>query len=631
MPSYTRYLAVALASASSLVTPLIAQSHSDRPARFESRMFRFDPAHSGVAETEGVPTFGGVAWTFETEGPVRSTPALGGGVLYFGSGDGSLYAVRADDGSLRWRFHAGAPVLSSPAITDRVVIFGDRNNTVRALDRADGHVVWEMRTGRDADLPWGLEGWDYVTASPVLVSAPGGGTYAVFGGGDGDVHAVDAETGEVAWRFETTQRIRSTPAVAGDLVYFGGGDGVVYALELASGKERWRHTTTGAGLDAADFGFDRRQIQASPAVVDGTVYLGSRDASLYALDAQAGEVRWHREDGSAWVVGSAAVAGGRLFNGRSSSGRFRAVDIQSGAEEWVVNTGGTVFSSPVLVGDVVYVGSGSAFLYALQAETGAVRWRFVTGGPIHSSPVVADGRVYIGSDDGSVYAIKGGSLAKPHLAVFFDDSLKSRSAWGSAPGHQVVRDYFQRRGYSALDASGLAEFMKARAADRAPSAIVFGMDALPKDVAESAADTVLIRKYLRAGGKVVWMGYPPFALARDSAGAFLGLDHEGAGAFTGVDLTPWNTDSYYARPTPTGQEWGLERWAMVNPSAEAASVDVVLARDEFGGAAAWVKTFGGPPGTGFVFVPATTDPRRLDEIRRVAEYGLMQETQSYRR
>ena len=166
----TRLLAVAL-SAAAAITPLNAQSHAASPAGFESRMFRFDPTHSGVVETEGVPTFGGVAWAFETDGPVRSTPALGGGVLYFGSGDGGLYAVRANDGSLRWRFDAGAAVLSSPAITDRVVIFGDRANAVRALDRADGHLVWELRTGADRKLPWGLEGWDYLTASPVLASA----------------------------------------------------------------------------------------------------------------------------------------------------------------------------------------------------------------------------------------------------------------------------------------------------------------------------------------------------------------------------------------------------------------------------------------------------------------------------
>ena len=70
-------------------------------------------------------------------------------------------------------------------------------------------------------------------------------------------------------------------------------------------------------------------------------------------------------------------------------------------------------------------------------------------------------------------------------------------------------------------------------------------------------------------------------------------------------------------------EVGLERWSMVNPVATMQSVDVVLARDELGTATAWVKTFGGPPGTGFVYLPATTERARLDEVRRVAEYGLM--------
>jgi outer membrane protein assembly factor BamB len=586
----------------------------------ESRMFRADASHTGSVATRGVEALGGIAWRFETGGPVRSTPALAGGVLYFGSSDGHLYAVNAADGEPRWTYEASAPVTSSPAVTGRAVIFGDRANVFYALDRRDGDLLWSRETGPDRPLPWGWEGWDYLSASPVLVPDRG---LALFGSGDGTLYAVDAGSGEDRWRFETDRRIRSTPAVANDLVYFGGGDGVFYALDLDSGEARWTFETTGIGLNAADFGFDRTQIQGSAAVASGTVYFGSRDASLYALDAATGQLKWHREDGTAWVVGSPALHDGLLFNGRSSGGRFRSIDAATGDERWVMTTRGLVFSSPTVVGDLVYVGSGGGAIYALEAATGAVRWSFATDGDIHSSPVVADGRVYFGSDDGFMYALEAGDGPTPRLAVFWDDSLADQAIWGGQPGHRSATEYFERHGYEQLEAPGLAAFFEEGIRDGAPGVVVFGMDALPASVAAEPSDTTLLRRYLNAGGKVVWLGLPPLVVTRDEAGVFTGIDRDRPGALLGVDWSEWNTDKYHVTPTEDGRRWGLSEWSVASPATGPTAVDVVLALDELNRAAAWVREYGGPPGTGFVFLPASTDSRHLDDIRRVAEAGLI--------
>ncbi|MCU1652868.1 MAG: PGF-pre-PGF protein [Pseudonocardia sp.] len=57
-----------------------------------------------------------------------------------------------------------------------------------------------------------------------------------------------------------------------DTVYVGSYDQKVYALDAATGTERWTHTTGS-------------RVFSSPAVVGGTVYVGSNDHTLYALDA----------------------------------------------------------------------------------------------------------------------------------------------------------------------------------------------------------------------------------------------------------------------------------------------------------------------------------------------------------
>jgi outer membrane protein assembly factor BamB len=64
-----------------------------------------------------------------------------------------------------------------------------------------------------------------------------------------------------------------------------------------------------------------------------------------------------------------------------------------------------VISSPLVVGDVVYVGSTDGSLYAVNRAGGTQRWKFDTKGPISSSPAFHNGTVYVLSTDGLVYAV----------------------------------------------------------------------------------------------------------------------------------------------------------------------------------------------------------------------------------
>ncbi|MEQ8330933.1 MAG: PQQ-binding-like beta-propeller repeat protein [Longimicrobiales bacterium] len=578
--------------------------------------FRGGPDHTGVVDTRGVERLGGLAWAFETDGPVRGSPTVADGVVHVGSTDGRLYALDAVDGSLRWSYEAGAPLGGAPLVTESLVVVAARGNAIHAVDRRTGRRAWRVATGPDLPLAWGHEGWDYLLPSPVLA----GGTVLV-GSGDGHLYALDPATGAERWRFRTGGRIRGAPAVADGVAYVGSGDGVVYGVRVGDGRETWRFETAGMDMDAADFGFDRTQIQASPAVVDGTLYIGSRDASLYAIDLADGRTRWTFEDGSAWVVASAAVHDGRVFSGRSSGGRFRAIDAAAGTELWVHETGGLVFSSATVVDGTVYVGSGGGRLLAYDAATGAVRWSLATDGPIVSSPAVWEGRVYVGSDDGTVYAVKAAEGPAPRLAVFYAEGQNSWFGYG--PGHRRLTTHFENAGYELLDAAGLEAFLAERIADRAPSVVVFGIDGIPEPVA-SAADPAgsLLRRYLDAGGKVVWPGFPPLAASWNAEGRPTGFDRARPTTLLGVDHSAWDTDTYGVTITPEGMRWGLATPFLGSPYVAVDEASVVLAQDELGRAAAWVRSFGGPVGTGWVVVPATTHPDRLREMRLVAEYGI---------
>jgi outer membrane protein assembly factor BamB len=582
--------------------------------------FRTGSGRGGV-ETAGVERLGGLAWRFGTGGTVRSSPTLAGGVVYFGSGDGALYALDARTGDRLWQHRVGEAVGGTPLVTIDRVVFTDRANRVHAVDRASGEPLWRVETGPDLPLRWGWEGWDYLLPSPSLSE----GTVLV-GSGDGHLYALDLHDGRVLWRFRTEGRVRSTPVVHEGVAYVGSGDGVVYGVSVEDGREVWRFETAGIGMDARDFGFDRTQIQSSPAIADGTLYVGSRDASLYAVDLAGRRPRWTFEEGTAWVVASPVVRGTRVFSGRSSAGTVRALDRATGEERWAVETGGLVFASPVVVGGTVYVASESGTVLALNATDGTERWRYRLGAGSVSTPAVWQGRLYVGSDDGFLYALEAAEGPQPRAAIYWDDAMAERSSWGRQESHRRVTTWFERRGYESLDTAGLRAFLDARVADGVPSVVVFGMDGLPPTVAgPEDPEGSLLRRYLDGGGKVVWLSpVPPLALVRgEEDPGRVDLDRARTSGLLGVDHAPWNGDLYGVRVTPAGRRWGLETRWVGEPWLDRSEPVTALATNELGGISAWVKGYGGPPGSGFVAVGRAVDPRRYEEIRRVAEYGVL--------
>jgi hypothetical protein len=388
------------------------------------------------------------------------------------------------------------------------------------------------------------------------------------------------------------------------------------------------YATEGSSIDSGEAGFDRKTLQSSTAVAGGAVFFGSRDGHVYAVNARDGTLLWRFDHQVSWVVTSPAVAGGLVYAG-SSDGKFvHALAAESGKEVWRTDVGNRVFASPTVAGETVYVGTHGGTFVALDRFTGEGRWRYGLGAGINSSPVVADGVVYFGSDDGNLYALRAASGEAPIAAVFWDEESVKRSL---IPEHEKVRDHLAGRGFRVLDAAALAPFLEERIDDGVPSVIVFATDALPVSVAAEDLEASLFRRYLEAGGKFVWIGAQPFLVKRDpETGAFAGLDREAARLLTGVDHGRMNFDAYGARPTEEGRSWGLVDGWLGWPGVDPSEVTAVLAYDDSGGAAAWVKSYGGVEGTGFVmFGPGREgglDRAALEQIRAVAEYGILRDT-----
>ncbi|WP_149827664.1 PQQ-binding-like beta-propeller repeat protein [Streptomyces tailanensis] len=233
------------------------------------------------------------------------------------------------------------------------------------------------------------------------VAAVGAGTYLLGRGNQDDPDkGADNDTlndpsgvpspGSPRWKYGTGGPVAPALLAAGGLVYAGSRDGTMYALDAETGKPRWAFGT-GNG------------VYTCPAVAGGVAYFGSADYHLYAVDVKTGDQRWQFSAGGE-VNSSPVVAGGVVYVG-SDDGNLYAVDARSGDRKWTFAAQGRIRSSPVVAWNKVYVGSEDSRLHAVDVATGEPRWSFKTGGDVKSSPAVADRTVYVGSYDGNLYAV----------------------------------------------------------------------------------------------------------------------------------------------------------------------------------------------------------------------------------
>jgi outer membrane protein assembly factor BamB len=174
-----------------------------------------------------------------------------------------------------------------------------------------------------------------------------------------------------------------------------------------------------SGLDMTWSFTSGSDIDSSPTVANGVVYIGSYDDNVYALKAATGTELWNFTTGDS-VASSPAVANGTVYVG-SSDGNIYALNATTGAKLWSFPTGAPIFaSSPAVANGVVYIGSDDNNIYALNATTGTRLWSFPTGADIAaSSPAVANGMVYIGCEDYNLYAfsLASGTAATRRPAV----------------------------------------------------------------------------------------------------------------------------------------------------------------------------------------------------------------------
>ena len=264
---------------------------------------------------------GRVLWTVGRARGALHPPALdpgagrSGAVVFTegtGASDSGLVAIDMSTRRQLWRLGLRAADGGAPTIDRGTVFFGGGDGFIYAIDLMSGRVRWKTAVTGQVDV------------SPAVA---GGRVFAVAeesNSGRATLYAVDAESGKTAWTYSPPVFALgvTSPTVAGGAVYQGFGDLSVRALDWGTGSLRWSERVRNS--------FSRL---SSPAFSGGDLYISDRAGGLYRLDGHTGDRVWDYQFASRATRGAPLVTSGTAYLGMDD-GTVAGVDVSSGRLSW---------------------------------------------------------------------------------------------------------------------------------------------------------------------------------------------------------------------------------------------------------------------------------------------------------
>ena len=243
---------------------------------------------------------GRLIWKFKTEGVVHASPVISDSLLYIGSFDGNLYALQLRDGQLRWKFKTigetyfpKGEIQKDALVHEGMVYVGSRDYNIYALDTKTGTLVWSRK-----------EEGSWVIATPLAIEE-----YLYYGTSDSEAfYCIDSKDGAIKWKKSVNMRVFGQAVAHDNSIIFGCFNGKLYAVDPADGSTLWEFQTSGSKAnyltvydESGSFkkGFEKYgndiegseekilslgSILSTPLIVNETVYFGSADGYVYALD-----------------------------------------------------------------------------------------------------------------------------------------------------------------------------------------------------------------------------------------------------------------------------------------------------------------------------------------------------------
>jgi hypothetical protein len=273
-----------------------------------------------------------------------------------------------------WRIDAHDTVEFPPSVGFGKVFVPQQKGLFFALTAKGGHLAWHKKTGRCAAaspaLAKGVVYQSYMDFVPCPQDRPGASGFVI---------AWKAKNGKRLWKWNG-QPVESSPLLVRKTLFVGSWDHRLHALNARNGHQRW------------SFKADQ-QVNTAPAYHDGTVFFGTDAGSVYAVNARTGHMRWKASQAREFFYATPTVAYGRVYIG-STDGTMYVYGAKTGRLLWARPLGSYIHGAAGVYKSRVFVGTYDGFFYALDAATGDVKWRITARGAVHAAPTIMRGLVY---------------------------------------------------------------------------------------------------------------------------------------------------------------------------------------------------------------------------------------------
>jgi outer membrane protein assembly factor BamB len=286
-----------------------------------------------------------VDWVFQMNGVILSSPVIDRrGVIFIGSRDNNLYAVRNDGSKGSPPFMTKGDIISSAAISDDGTVYvGSWDHKLHSFRGKDNFPLNVVETHRK------------IWSSPSI--GPDGTVYT--SSADGYLYAYSADLQNVLGKIATSSYVEwSSPAIdyARHIMYTGSEEGTLYAIYL--GQPWYVLWKFAAG------GF----IKSSPAIArNGDVIFGCWDQHVYSVSYN-GTLNWKFKTGG-WIFSSPSIndVTGTIYIG--STDKYLYALRPNGALQWRYPTRGSIVATPSIdsVGRV-YVGSFDKYVHVIDTQ-----------------------------------------------------------------------------------------------------------------------------------------------------------------------------------------------------------------------------------------------------------------------
>lgn len=374
------------------ITGTLNPRPQDGPVRFSGRLnnsaaawpARLNGSSNNARSGFLGPREPGIAWTRNIAANMRGGPVCDSeGNIYVG-GDNAQLSCIDPDGSIKWSFKSNYPFYPTPTVGPDGTIYG-LSDSVQAIVSGT-KAKWTYQR-RDIGM--------VITTAGVL-TADGATFVFVAGSSTGKGYrliALDTANGAARWEMPFTQGSSCMPAIGGDgTVYVGSEECILYAVNPADGSVKWRHQETGGDM-----------IRGSVALDDnGNIYFckSAQNPSMNDLVClnPDGSEKWRYRPAGEYLANPPSIAIG--FDGTVFAGFYGLHAVTpAGVRKWrsstVANDG--IYPGPIVVdrNGAVYYGTGDGKLLSYAAD-GRPVWQWQIGVNNTGVALMADGRLCFG-------------------------------------------------------------------------------------------------------------------------------------------------------------------------------------------------------------------------------------------